>query len=90
MLFSIEKGLTHIYLVGHVVSSRVVLKVDYPSMLSAGIVRREMIIGLESLVVRIGGRNLSSRDLEIKIYKALQTLVNMVNRKENFWSASFR
>lgn len=53
MLLSIEEGFTHVRLIGSVVSSLVMQKVDDSRYFSVGVINREMIERLKALIMGV-------------------------------------
>ena len=53
VLLPIEEGLAHVDLVSAAISRLVLIKLNQPIMLGLGVIGREVVIRLESLVMRI-------------------------------------
>ena len=83
MFLTVKKGLAHVYLVSFVITWRVMLESDISLMLRLCIVGREMIIRLETLIMRIWLLYIWSRLLKIKIDETFQSLIHMINSEQN-------
>ena len=79
VLFSVEEGLTHVHLVGLIVSGGVEFEADVTLVLRLGVVGWEVVVGLESLIVRIDLLDIRSCLLKIEIYKTFQAFIHVVN-----------
>ena len=69
MFFSVKERLTHVHLICFIISGWIKLKSYVTLVLRFGIVGREVVVGLESLVVRIDLLNVWSCLLQVKVYK---------------------
>lgn len=85
MLLSIEKRLTHVYLISFIGAGRVKLESDISLILRFGVVGGEVVIRLKSLIMGIRLLDVWSRYLKVEVYKTLQSLVHMVNCEQYFW-----
>jgi hypothetical protein len=83
MFLSVEQRLAHVDLVRAVVPGRVQIELDLPLVLRLRVVGREVIVGLEPLVVRVGGLHVRPLALEVKVHETFQLLVHVVHRKKH-------
>lgn len=90
MLLSIKKGLTHVYLISFIGTGRVKLESDISLILRFGVVGREVVIRLKSLIMGISLLDVWSCYLKVKVYKTLQSLVHMINCEQYFWCLILR
>ena len=78
MLFSVEKGLTHVHFISFLISSGIVLKVNYSCMLCAGIVSGEIIVRLKPQIMSVARGDIRASDLKIEINKTLCSFIHMI------------
>jgi hypothetical protein len=90
VLFTVEQRLTHINLVSLIGASRVELEADVTLVLGLRVVRGEVVIGLESLIMCIDLLDVWSCLLQVEIYKTLESFVYVINSKQYFWSLILR
>ncbi len=90
MLFPVEQRLTHVNLVSLISASRVELEADVTLVLGLRVVRGEVVIGLESLIMCIDLLDVWPRLLQVEIYKTLESFVYVINSKQYFRSLILR
>jgi hypothetical protein len=90
VLFPVEERLTHVNLIGLIVAGRVELEADVALVLGLRVVRGEVVVGLESLIVCIDLLDVWSCLLQVEIYKTLKSFVYVVNSKQYFRSLILR
>ena len=90
MLFPVEERLTHVNLVSLIGACRVELEADVTLVLGLRVVRGEVVIGLESLIVCIDLLDVWSCLLQVEIYKTLESFVYVINSKQYFRSLILR
>jgi hypothetical protein len=83
MLLSVEQRLAHVDLICAVVPGRVEIEFDLPLVLRLRVAGGEVIVGLESLVMRVGGLHVRSLALEVEVDETFQLLVHVVHRKKH-------
>jgi hypothetical protein len=90
VLFPVEERLTHVNLVSLIGACRVELEADVTLVLGLRVVRGEVVIGLESLIVCIDLLDVWSCLLQVEIYKTLESFVYVINSKQYFRSLILR
>lgn len=85
VLLRVEAGLAHVGVVDLTVPSLEVVEVDHPWDMGVRIVCGEHVVRLKALIMGIDALDVWPWELQVKIDKAFESLVDMVDREENFW-----